>query len=72
MMLSCQCTWFGIIFSMVPLAVLLLFWTRYRCWRCAVLFLGRMQNSMNSEECSKTFPSLVEFQTAVHSLTSFL
>jgi hypothetical protein len=28
MMLSCQCTWFGIIFSMVPLAVLLLFWTR--------------------------------------------
>ncbi|CAK9237579.1 unnamed protein product [Sphagnum jensenii] len=30
------------------------------------------QNSMNSEECSKTFPSLVESQTAVHSLTSFL
>jgi hypothetical protein len=30
------------------------------------------QNSMNSEECSKTFLSLVKTQTAVHSLTSFL
>jgi hypothetical protein len=29
------------------------------------------QNSMNSEECSRTFPSLVKTQTAVHSLTSF-
>jgi hypothetical protein len=30
------------------------------------------QNSMNSEECSKTFLSLVKTQSAVHSLTSFL
>ncbi len=29
------------------------------------------QNSMNSEECSRTFPSLVKTQTAVHFLTSF-
>ncbi|CAM6061074.1 unnamed protein product [Sphagnum tenellum] len=65
MMLSCQCAWFGIILSMVPLAVLFLFWTRYNCWRCAVLFLGKMQNSMNSEECSRTFPSLVKTQTAM-------
>jgi len=183
-MLSCQWAWFDIILSMVPLAVLFLFWTRYKCWYCAVLFLGKMQvvwyaskfwkipglvfsvwnfrvivpmvsylshrwyvliktylvvcnsailyifkqtlpeltrihwlslrilalgsihravlyerkieactlgdaerfhlvtliscvdlfnqNSMNSEECSKTFPSLVKTQTAVHSLTSFL
>ncbi|CAM6069783.1 unnamed protein product [Sphagnum tenellum] len=76
---------------MVPLAVLFLFWTRYKCWRCAVLLLAKMQknrstlgdaerfqlttlvscvdllnqNSVNSEECSKTFPSLVKTETAM-------
>jgi hypothetical protein len=30
------------------------------------------ENSMNSEECSKTFLSLVKTQTAVHSFNSFL
>ncbi len=35
-MLSCQCPWFCI-------SMLFLFWTRYKSWCCAVLFLGKMQ-----------------------------